>query len=85
MSAICADLVERLSLEHAESDDDVGHLHAGVVDVVLHLDRDAAEAQHADERVAQRGIAQMADVRRLVRVDRRVLDDGLARVAARRR
>ena len=66
-------------LELLEADDDVGDLHAGVVDVVLHFDRRAAEAQHADERVAERRVAQVADVRRLVRVDGRVLDDGLVR------
>ena len=79
------DVVERLRLELAEADDDVGDLDAGVVDVVLHFDRRAAEAQHADERVAERGVAQVADVRRLVRIDRRVFDDGLAGSARRRR
>ena len=67
--------VRRLQL--AEADDDVGDLDAGVVDVVLHFDRRAAESQHADERVAERRVSQVADVRRLVRVDGRVLDDGL--------
>ncbi len=75
-----ADLVERLRLELLEADDHVGDLHARVIDVVLHFHRHASEAQDADERIAQRRIAQVADVRRLVRVDRRVLDDGLARV-----
>ena len=78
VSAICANLVERLAGEVPESDDDVGDLDAGVVDVVLHFDRDAAEAQDADERIAERGVAQVADVGRLVGVDGRVLDDGLA-------
>ena len=73
-----ADLVERLVLELAEADGDVGDLHAGVVDVVLDLDRAAEEAQQPPERVAERGVAQVADVRRLVRVDRGVLDDRLA-------
>ena len=73
------DVVERLVLELAEADDDVGDLDAGVVDVVLHFDRRAAEAQHPHQRVAERGIPQVADVRGLVRVDRRVLDDGLLR------
>ena len=72
-----ADVLEVVLLELAEADDDVGHLHAGVVDVVLHFDRVAAEAQHAHERVAERRVAKVADVRRLVRVDRGVLDDGL--------
>ena len=67
-------------LELAESDDDVGHLHAGVVDVVLHFDRRAAEAQDARKRVAERRIPQMADVRGLVRIDGGMLDDGLARI-----
>ena len=80
-----ADLVERPVLELAEADDDVGDLDAGVVDVVLHLDRRAAEAQHAHQRVAERGVAQVADVRRLVRIDRRVLDDRLLRRAGSRR
>ena len=71
-----ANLIERLALEHQKPDDDVGHLHAGVVDVVLHLDGHAAEPQHADERVPKGRIAQVADMCRLVRVDRRVLDDG---------
>ena len=73
-----ADVVERLVLELAEADDDVGDLDAGVVDVVLDLDLAAEEAEQPAERVAERGVAQMADVRRLVRIDRRVLDDGLA-------
>ena len=72
------DLVERLLLELAEADDDVGDLDAGVVDVVLHFDRRAAEAQHAHQRVAERRVAQVADVRRLVRIDGGVLDDGLS-------
>ena len=74
----------RLVFELAKSDDDVGDLDAGVVDVVLHLDGNAAEALHAYERVAQRGIAKVADVRRLVRVDGGVLDDRLSAVDRRR-
>ena len=61
----------------------VGHLHAGIVDVVLHLHAMAARAQHADEGVAQRGVAQMADMRRLVGVDIGVLDDDLLARAGR--
>ena len=57
----------------------VSHLHAGVVDVVLHLDSTAERAQQAHERVAEHGVAEMADVRRLVGVDVRVLDDHLGR------
>ena len=69
---------EVASLERREADDDVGDLHAGVVDVVLHLDRPALKAQQPHERVAERRVPQMADVRGLVRVDGGVLDDDLA-------
>ena len=55
----------------------VGHLHARVVDVVLHFDVLAARAQHADEGIAQDGIAQVADMRGLVGIDIGVLDDDL--------
>ena len=79
------DLVERLRLELLKAHDHVGDLHARVVDVVLHFHRHAPEAQDADERIAQRRVAQVADVRRLVRVDGRVFDDGLARVVGRAR
>ena len=72
-----AHVVEVLAFELAEADDDVGDLDAGVVDVVLNLDRRAREAEQPAERVAERGVAQVADVRGLVRVDGRVLDDGL--------
>ena len=68
------------ALELAEAHDDVGHLHARVIDVVLHLHRRAAEAEHAREGVAQDGVADVPDVRGLVRVDGGVFDDGLAGV-----
>ena len=66
-------------LELPEADDDVRHLDAHVVDVVLRLERRAAEPQGPDERIAERRVAQVTDVRRLVRVDRRMLDDRLLR------
>ena len=66
-------------LELPEPDDDVGDLHAGVVDVVLDFDLASLEAQQPAEGVAEGGVAQVPDVRRLVRIDRRVLDDGLRR------
>ena len=78
------DLGGRLVLEVMKADHDVGYLHARVVDVVLHLDLLAERAQHADEGVAQRGVPQMADVGRLVRVDVGVLDDDLFGGRARR-
>ena len=60
-----------------ESDDDIGHLHARVVDIVLNFDRLPADAQHANEGVAQHGITQVPDVGGLIRIDIRVLDDDL--------
>ena len=68
-----------------EADDHVGNLDAGVVDVVLHFDGHTAEAQHAGERVAERRIAEMADVRCLVGIDGRMLDDCLAAAVRPRR
>ena len=68
-------LVHRATLQLPEPDDDVGDLHAHVVDVVLRLNRRAPKPQRPHQRVAQGGVAQVTDVRRLVRVDRRMLDD----------
>src|SRR5439155_1394967 len=48
-------------------------------EIVLHLDGASQEPQAAHEGVSQGRIAQVADVRRLVGVDVRVLDDDLAR------
>ena len=67
------------SSPESETRPHVGHLHAGVVDIVLHFHRIAARAQHAHESIAQHGIAQMPDMRGFVRIDIRVLDDDLAR------
>ena len=72
------DLGDRQVLEVDEADHDVGHLHAGVVDVVLHLDRYALGAQPAHQQVAEHGVSQVADVGRLVGIDIGVLDDDLA-------
>ena len=72
-----------MCFELAEADDDVGDLDAGVVDVVLDLDLASQEAEQPAERVAERRVAQVTDVRGLVRIDRGVLDDGLVAAAAR--
>ena len=79
------DVVERPVLDLAKPDDDVRYLHAGIVDVVLHLDRCLAEAEHPCERVAKRCVPQVADVRRLVGIDGRVLDDRFLLARAERR
>ena len=60
-----------------EADDDVGHLDAGVVEVVLDLDALAEPAEDVDEDVAEDGVPEVPDVGGLVRVDVRVLDDDL--------
>ncbi len=72
-------------LDVDETDHDVGHLDAGVVDVVLHLDRNALGAQPPHQQVAEHGVPQVADVGRLVRIDVGVLDDDLARLRRPRR
>ena len=69
-----------LLLKVLEADHDIRHLHASVVNVILNLDVVAAEAQHSDEGVAQHGVAQVADVRRLVGVNAGVLHQNLARM-----
>ena len=75
------DVFLALALQFAESDNDVRDLHTGVVDVILHVDRIAVEAQQADEGVAEDRIAQVSDVRGLVRIDGAVLDENLGRSA----
>ena len=63
---------------HVEkTDHHVGQLHPGVVDVVLHLDGMAQCPVHPHQHVAQGGVAQVADVSSLVRIDIGVLDDHL--------
>src|SRR5690349_18581290 len=61
-----------------ETDDDVGHLDAGIVDVVLNFNVPSGGAQHANEGIAENGVAQVADVRGLVGIDVGVLDNHLA-------
>ena len=51
--ASAGDLGGRLLLEVVKADDDIGHLHAGVVDVVLHLDA-LARARAACGRTCRR-------------------------------
>ena len=61
-----------------EARDNVGHLDSGVIDVILHFDVGEPLAQHADERVAQDSVAQVADVCRFVGIDVGVFNDDLA-------
>ena len=73
---------ERLAFEVDEADDDVGHLHAGVVDVVLNADADAGlvaiGTQETLEGVAEDCVAQVADMRGLVGINAGVLDEAEA-------
>ena len=69
-----ADFGDRFLFEVQESDNDVGNLDAGVVDVVLHVDFVAGGAEKADKRVAENCVAQMPDVRGLVGIDGCMLD-----------
>ena len=65
-------------LDVDEPHDDVGHLHAGVIDIVLDLNLTPCKPKDSDEGVSDHGVSQMADMSCLVRVDVRVLDDNLA-------
>src|SRR5580692_808672 len=66
-------------LDVGETDNYVGNLHSGVVDVVLDVDFPARVTQQADESVSEDGVAQVTDVGGLVRIDAGVLDQNFAR------
>ena len=66
-----------------KTEDHIGDLHACVVDVVLDFNAPAGVAQEPAERVAQDGVAQVPDVRGLVRIDARVFDESLGRIGSR--
>ncbi len=73
------DLSPRLFLDLQKSNHHVGDLHSRVVDVVLHVHFPARKAQQPDERIAEYGVAQVPDMRRLVGIDARMLDQHFAR------
>src|ERR1700736_266334 len=75
-----ADLVSRLGLEMQEAENDVCDLHARIIDVVLYLDSPPGIPQDPREGVTKHRVAQVPDVRRLVRVDARMLDNGFPAV-----
>jgi hypothetical protein len=58
-----------------KADHHIRHLHAGVVDVVLHVDHVPCRTKQAHKGVAENRVAQMADVRGLVGIDGCVLHD----------
>ena len=72
------EVLDRQAFELHDAEDDVDDLDARVVDVVLDLDALALVAEASGQGVAEAGVAKMADVGRLVRVDVGVLDDDLA-------
>ncbi len=53
-------------------------MHAGVVDVVLHIDHVPSRTQQADEGIAKNRVAQMTNVRGLVGINAGMLDQNLA-------
>ena len=69
--------IDRQASQVDKTHDDIGQLHARVVDVVLDLHCPSQRAQKAGQDVAQNCVAQMADMRGLVRVDVGVFNDGL--------
>ncbi len=71
-------LSARLLFDMQESNHHVGDLHSGVVDVVLDVHFPARKAQQADEGIAENGVAQVPDMRRLVGIDARMLDQHFA-------
>jgi hypothetical protein len=77
------DLGQLLAAQLLKADHQIRHLHTGVVDVVLDLNRATQPAQKTHERVAQDGVAQVSDVGGLVRIDVRVLHDHLAATGSR--
>src|SRR6185369_14323397 len=72
-------------LNREKADYYIRYLNSGVIDVILDVNFPAAEAQQSYERIAQDGIAKMSDVRGLVGVNTRVLDEDLAAGSGRAR
>ena len=64
---------QRFAFEMQKSHHHIGHLNAGIVDVVLHIHLLPGGAQQADKRVTQNRVAQVANVRGLVGIDAGVL------------
>ena len=68
------DVCERQVLDVHEADHHVSDLHAGVVDVVLDLDAFTSCEQNSHKRIAKYCVADVPNVRRLVRIDTGVFD-----------
>ena len=61
-----------------EADHNISNLHASVIDVILDVHFPASKAQQADKGIAEDGVAQVSDMRRLIRVDAGVLHQNFA-------
>jgi hypothetical protein len=71
---------EVLVFQIHETDNNVGDLDPGVVDIVLDLDALSGRLEDALKRVAEDRISDVADMCGLIRVDGRVLDADLQSV-----
>src|SRR5690348_5927097 len=60
-----------------ESHNHVRNLHPGIVDVILNIHVSAGKMQQADKSVSEDGVAEVSDVRGLVRINAGVLDQNL--------
>src|SRR5579885_2161008 len=72
------DFLARLLLQMYEPDDDISHLHASIVDVVLDIHFPVRESKQANERITQDCVSQMPDMRGFIGIDTRMLDENFA-------
>ena len=76
-------ITQRQALEMHQADNNIGHLHAGVVDVILHIDLLPGRPQQSHKGIAQDRIPQMPHMRGLVGIDARVLHQRMQMLARR--
>src|ERR1700693_5765986 len=72
-------LLQALLLHIHKSNNHIGDLYPGVIDVILHLQRAASVPQHSRDGVAQHGVSHMPNMRRLIWINAGVLDYNFAR------
>src|SRR5581483_1978981 len=78
------DLPELFLLKMDEPDDNVSHLDARVVDVILNFDSVSSKSEQPRESIAQNGVAQVPNVRCLVGIDAGMLNENFPLAAGRR-